>query len=103
MIKGHMSPVAKMCSSSASQTSHHAAVDGVRIHYEKTSTGNYSLLFLPDALESSRTDFAPQLEKLNKDKYTVSAVDPGVMAAAFHHSVTGPWNVCSVMLKTRWP
>lgn len=64
-----------MCSSTAI-SSHYVEVNGARIHYEKTGSGSHTLLLLPGALGSSRTDFGPQLEKLNKEKYTIYAFDP---------------------------
>lgn len=51
-------------------------VNNVSIHYEKVGTGNHALLLLPGALGSSRTDFKPQLEQLNRNKFTVVAWDP---------------------------
>ncbi|XP_076449853.1 serine hydrolase BPHL-like isoform X2 [Babylonia areolata] len=65
----------QLCTSSAI-TSYFPVVNGVRIHYEKTGTGNHTLLLLPGALGSSRTDFSPQLETLSKEKYTIIAMDP---------------------------
>ncbi|KAK7113940.1 hypothetical protein V1264_000088 [Littorina saxatilis] len=75
VVKSHLTASARLCSSSAI-TSHYAEVNGVRIHYEKTGSGKHPLLLLPGALGSTRTDFAPQLEKLSKEKYTVFAFDP---------------------------
>ncbi|KAK7505669.1 hypothetical protein BaRGS_00002940 [Batillaria attramentaria] len=76
VIGRHLATSARMCSSESSIESHYAEVNGVRIHYEKTGSGDHTVLLLPGALGSSRTDFGPQLEKLNKKKYTIYAFDP---------------------------
>ncbi|XP_064598798.1 valacyclovir hydrolase-like [Liolophura sinensis] len=51
-------------------------VNGVQLHYEKTGSGDHAVFLLPGALGCSRTDFGPQLEKLNKEKFTVFCWDP---------------------------
>lgn len=51
-------------------------VNGVNIHYEQTGSGEHVVLLLPGGLGSTRTDFAPQLDQLSKDKFTLVAWDP---------------------------
>lgn len=51
-------------------------VEKINIHYEETGNGNHKLLLLPGALGSTRTDFGPQFEKLDKSKFTLISWDP---------------------------
>ncbi|XP_069009060.1 valacyclovir hydrolase [Embiotoca jacksoni] len=51
-------------------------VNGVDLYYERTGSGNHAVLLLPGALGSTKTDFAPQLESLNKERFTVVGWDP---------------------------
>ncbi|XP_064640727.1 valacyclovir hydrolase-like [Lineus longissimus] len=51
-------------------------VEGCTIHYEKVGNGDHTVLLLPGALGSARTDMAPLIEKLNRDAFTVIAWDP---------------------------
>ncbi|XP_067130955.1 valacyclovir hydrolase [Centruroides vittatus] len=51
-------------------------VNKINIHYEEVGNGNYKLLLIPGALGSTRTDFGPQLEKLDKSKFTLISWDP---------------------------
>lgn len=51
-------------------------VNGVDLYYERTGTGKHPLLLLPGAIGSTRTDFAPQLKSLNKERFTVVGWDP---------------------------
>lgn len=51
-------------------------IDGQNIHYDWCGTGRHALLLLPGALGSSRTDFLPQLQNLNRDIFTLYAWDP---------------------------
>ncbi|GAB6027788.1 hypothetical protein CHUAL_002022 [Chamberlinius hualienensis] len=46
------------------------------IHYEKVGSGKHHVFLMPGALGSSRSDFSIQLEKLNRDKFTLIAWDP---------------------------
>ncbi|XP_041375646.1 LOW QUALITY PROTEIN: valacyclovir hydrolase-like [Gigantopelta aegis] len=56
--------------------SHKVLVNGINLHYEKTGHGSHSILLLPGALGSSRTDFSPQLEGINRDQFTLFSFDP---------------------------
>ncbi|KAI1301853.1 Valacyclovir hydrolase [Halotydeus destructor] len=51
-------------------------VDGINLHYEKVGHGPENVLLLPGALGTARSDFAPQLDNLNKDKFTLISWDP---------------------------
>lgn len=51
-------------------------MNGIKIHYEIVGNGPQTVLLLPGAIGSTRSDFGPQLEKLNRDKYTIVAWDP---------------------------
>ncbi|KAI1284903.1 Valacyclovir hydrolase [Halotydeus destructor] len=57
---------------------HFVEVNGFNIHYEKLGNGSRIVLLLPGGLGSTRTDFGPQLELMDKTKYTLVAWDaPG--------------------------
>ncbi|XP_077289145.1 serine hydrolase BPHL [Arctopsyche grandis] len=51
-------------------------VGDYQINYLKVGNGPYNLLFMPGALGSIWTDFAPQIKGLNKDLFTLIAWDP---------------------------
>jgi valacyclovir hydrolase len=51
-------------------------VNSVPLHYAITGTGKNVILLLPGALGCARTDFIHQLEGMNKDLFTVVALDP---------------------------
>ncbi|KAJ8395430.1 hypothetical protein AAFF_G00031640 [Aldrovandia affinis] len=51
-------------------------VNGVDLFYQQTGTGQHAVLLLPGALGSGQTDFGPQLESLNKERFTVVSWDP---------------------------
>ncbi|XP_015430846.1 PREDICTED: valacyclovir hydrolase [Dufourea novaeangliae] len=51
-------------------------VNGVDINYLRVGTGNHPVLLLPGALGSIWTDFKPQIEGLDRGKFTVVAWDP---------------------------
>ena len=51
-------------------------LDGVKIHYTQTGNGNHNVLLLPGALGSATTDFLPQLEGLDVNKYNIISFDP---------------------------
>lgn len=51
-------------------------IDGQTLYFEEIGKGPTSVLLLPGALGSSRTDFATILPKFNRDKLTVIAWDP---------------------------
>ncbi|KAK7802299.1 hypothetical protein U0070_012821, partial [Myodes glareolus] len=57
-------------------TSAKVAVNGVHLHYQRTGEGEHAVLLLPGMLGSGSTDFAPQLQNLNKKRFTVVAWDP---------------------------
>lgn len=51
-------------------------VDGVNINYLRVGTGEHPVLLLPGAVGSIWTDFKPQIEGLDKGKFTIVAWDP---------------------------
>ncbi|KAJ1519308.1 hypothetical protein ONE63_004607 [Megalurothrips usitatus] len=51
-------------------------IDGMTISYVRAGTGPKTVLCLPGALGSAWTDFKPQLEQLDKSKFTIIAWDP---------------------------
>jgi len=57
----------------ASQT---ANINGSRIHYETAGRGPHHVFMLPGALGCSRTDFLPQLTKLDPEKFSLVCWDP---------------------------
>ncbi|KAI1889216.1 hypothetical protein AGOR_G00176830 [Albula goreensis] len=46
-------------------------VNGVDLYYQQTGTGQHAVLLLPGALGSGQTDFGPQLESLDKQRFSV--------------------------------
>ncbi|XP_046362067.2 valacyclovir hydrolase-like [Haliotis rufescens] len=50
--------------------------NGVDFHCEKCGSGDHTVLLLPGALGCTKTDFDPQLEKMNQEKFTVFGFDP---------------------------
>ena len=51
--------------------------DGTNIGYVTEGTGEHTTLFLPGALGTARTDFTPQIEKLNsRGKLKLVVWDP---------------------------
>lgn len=56
--------------------SHKITVNGARIHFETSGSGPHTILLLPGALGSTRTDFSKQLTDFNKKDYTLIAFDP---------------------------
>ena len=50
-------------------------VNGVNLFYEKTGSSEHVVLCIPGAMGSTRSDFGPQLEGLQKD-FTVISFDP---------------------------
>lgn len=61
---------------SSSVVSGRQPVNGVDLYYEQTGRGKHAVLLLPGALGSTKTDFAPQLKCLNKERFTVVGWDP---------------------------
>ncbi|NP_001405669.1 valacyclovir hydrolase isoform 2 [Mus musculus] len=57
-------------------TSAKVAVNGVHLHYQRVGEGEHAILLLPGMLGSGKTDFAPQLQSLNKKRFTLVAWDP---------------------------
>ena len=51
-------------------------VEDKNIHFVKKGSGSSTVLLMPGALGSSKTDFGPQLEHLDGDKFTVIGWDP---------------------------
>lgn len=51
-------------------------VNGADIAYEKVGTGKKALLLLPGAMGCGATDFGPQIQGLNREKFTIVAWDP---------------------------
>ncbi|XP_048769636.2 valacyclovir hydrolase-like [Ostrea edulis] len=56
--------------------SHKISVNGARLHFETTGNGPHTILLLPGALGSSRTDFSKQLSDFNKKDFRLIAFDP---------------------------
>uniref|UniRef100_A0A8C2GD78 AB hydrolase-1 domain-containing protein n=1 Tax=Cyprinus carpio TaxID=7962 RepID=A0A8C2GD78_CYPCA len=52
------------------------SVNGVNLFFQRSGDGQHTVLLLPGALGSAQTDFAPQLEKLDKRRFTLVAFDP---------------------------
>ncbi|KAG8037804.1 hypothetical protein G9C98_006015 [Cotesia typhae] len=52
------------------------SIKGVDINYGKTGAGKQTILLLTSTLGSIWTDFKPQIEGLNKEKFTIIAWDP---------------------------
>ncbi|XP_076824408.1 serine hydrolase BPHL-like isoform X2 [Clavelina lepadiformis] len=46
------------------------------MYFEKVGIGEHGLLLLPGALGSTKTDFGPQLKKLNRKAFTIIGWDP---------------------------
>lgn len=61
---------------SSSVVSGRQPVNGVDLYYEQTGRGKHAVLLIPGALGSTKTDFAPQLKSLNKERFTVVGWDP---------------------------
>ncbi|XP_060228600.1 valacyclovir hydrolase isoform X2 [Meriones unguiculatus] len=61
---------------STAVTSAKIPVNGVNLHYHRVGEGEHALLLLPGMLGTGKTDFAPQLQNLNKQRFTVVAWDP---------------------------
>lgn len=51
-------------------------INGQTINYIKTGNGPHSVLCFPGALGTIWSDFQPQIEGLDKDKFTIIAWDP---------------------------
>ncbi|KAE9543259.1 hypothetical protein AGLY_003170 [Aphis glycines] len=51
-------------------------VNNIEINYLKVGNGPQTLLLLPGTLGSIFTDFKPQIDTLNREKYTIVAWDP---------------------------
>lgn len=67
----------KMSSSTVNAIkSHDSIVNGVKLHWETAGSGPHNILLLPGALGSTRTDFQPQLTKLDGSLFTIYAWDP---------------------------
>ncbi|XP_029004935.1 valacyclovir hydrolase isoform X1 [Betta splendens] len=64
----------RTCSSSV--TSGRQRVNGVDLYFEQTGRGGHAVLLLPGALGSTKTDFGPQLQSLNRELFTVVGWDP---------------------------
>ena len=60
-----LSTSSSMSLSTNTITSHEVELNGGRIFYETAGNGPHNLLLLPGALGSTRTDFLPQLSKLD--------------------------------------
>ncbi|KAG7213265.1 hypothetical protein KM043_002565 [Ampulex compressa] len=67
-----------MCTGHASQhiEERKIKVGGVDINYLKVGTGEHPILLLPGALGSIWTDFRPQIENLDRNKFTIVGWDP---------------------------
>ncbi|KAF5300499.1 hypothetical protein FQA39_LY02298 [Lamprigera yunnana] len=62
--------------SSHTSQEHQIVIDGQTINYIRQGYGNIPLLCFPGALGSIWSDFKPQIEKLDKSKFTIFAWDP---------------------------
>ncbi|XP_029165336.1 valacyclovir hydrolase-like [Nylanderia fulva] len=51
-------------------------VDGIEINYVKTGRGDHLVLLLPGGLGTIWTNYKPQIENLNTNKFTILAWDP---------------------------
>uniref|UniRef100_A0A8D0CIV9 Biphenyl hydrolase like n=1 Tax=Scleropages formosus TaxID=113540 RepID=A0A8D0CIV9_SCLFO len=51
-------------------------VNGVELYYQQTGRGDQVVLLLPGALGSGHTDFGPQIQGLDKERFTVVSWDP---------------------------
>ncbi|GLG98700.1 Valacyclovir hydrolase [Gryllus bimaculatus] len=51
-------------------------IEGIDINYVQVGTGPHHILLTPGALGSIWTDFKPQIDHLNKSKFTLVAWDP---------------------------
>ena len=71
-----LSTSSSMSLSTNTITSHEVELNGGKIFYETAGNGPHNLLLLPGALGSTRTDFLPQLSKLDGEKFTIHAWDP---------------------------
>lgn len=65
-----------MTSSGGEITSNFQEVNGVNFHYQTVGQGDHVLLLMPGALGSSKSDFQPQFEKLNREKFHLVGIDP---------------------------
>ncbi|XP_055451121.1 valacyclovir hydrolase [Psammomys obesus] len=61
---------------STAVTSAKILVNGVNLHYHRVGEGEHTILLLPGMLGTGKTDFSPQLQNLNKKRFTVVAWDP---------------------------
>lgn len=55
---------------------HETTIGEGKLFWEKTGSGPHNIFLLPGALGSTRTDFSPQLNDLDKSAFTVYAWDP---------------------------
>ncbi|CAI6343250.1 unnamed protein product [Macrosiphum euphorbiae] len=85
MISARFNKLLRNCSSLYKKNQiHHAMtekqtkikINNIEINYLKVGNGPQTLLLLPGALGSIFTDFKPQIETLNREKYTIVAWDP---------------------------
>ncbi|KAL4631001.1 Valacyclovir hydrolase precursor-like [Arapaima gigas] len=51
-------------------------VNGVELFYQQSGRGDHAVLLLPGALGSGQTDFGPQIQGLDKERFTVVSWDP---------------------------
>ncbi|XP_060869456.1 valacyclovir hydrolase-like [Metopolophium dirhodum] len=85
MISARFNKLLRNCSSLYKKNQiHHSTtekqtkikINNIEINYLKVGNGPQTLLLLPGALGSIFTDFKPQIETLNREKYTIVAWDP---------------------------
>lgn len=57
-------------------TSHESKLEGRKIFWEKAGSGPHNVLLLPGAIGSTRSDFEPQLSKMDGSKLTLYCWDP---------------------------
>ncbi|XP_053980550.1 valacyclovir hydrolase-like isoform X2 [Hylaeus volcanicus] len=73
---GSLNGVKSFGTSSMAQQERKVNVDGVDINCLSVGTGEHPVLLLPGAAGSIWTDFKPQIEGLDKEKFTIVAWDP---------------------------
>lgn len=52
------------------------AVNGVELAYVRVGNGSHAVLLIPGSLGSALADFGPQLQTMDRDKFTVIGFDP---------------------------
>ncbi|XP_017785694.1 PREDICTED: valacyclovir hydrolase [Nicrophorus vespilloides] len=74
--KEHLIIVPKFIQKYSTNMESKVVIKGQTINYLKTGNGKHPLLCMPGALGTIWSDFKPQIESLDKEKYTIIAWDP---------------------------